>query len=131
MRHVNAELHASPGTGSIRCLLSDSSPQGNEDWQITETYTVTAPLDTAAKVNRIIGLQSQVAASDEDQDMDEEALGNLRDEIAVLSREVCAAVRHHVLPPTGLGLRKGGMVHKLSVVLHSIYNESLDELELR
>lgn len=120
------DRHRSSGSQVARCLLTDSSPQGLENWQITECFCVTDVVDIGCAVDILTDLLWSFSCDDDE-------LGNAgmdraenEERYKQLSREVAEGIHHHVLPPTALGFRKASYVHKLNAVLHSIYNESSD-----
>jgi hypothetical protein len=59
MRDYNDSLAGKPHL--IRNLLSDSSPQGHENWQLTEVYTIEEPVTTADIVDEILQLQQKLS----------------------------------------------------------------------
>ena len=128
MRDVNKEFHSTLGQlgkpQPVRCLLSDSSPQGLENWQITEVFMVRDAVRIASVVDNLCDCSGILTATpDEQEDLDLD----LQEYIAMYKKDtqtLLDGVEHHVLPPTGLGLRKGNYVHKVNAVLHSIYNET-------
>ena len=99
-------LHAT-GKKVVRTFLSDSSPQGNENWQLTEYWTihdatrVAMLVDRLAKDMEIFSLFRPELAEEQGNPLDE-----LLEHNAKCSREVDALIRHHMLPPTGLGFRR-------------------------
>ena len=88
-----------------------------EKWQITESYTIDNPV-LVADIMDELALQS---------DINESTLARREQ----LSLDLVRSVHRHVLPPTGLGLRKASFVHKLNAIMHSIYNEVHDEQRFR
>lgn len=133
MRKVNAELHNAATRGGprvCRCLLSDSSPQGLENWQISETYLVADAVKVAGIVDELVALSKRLVDDPGDDravapgEAEAEGHDDVKDKYAALTQALAAGMQHHILPPTGLGFRKSNLAHKLNAVLHSIHNES-------
>lgn len=91
------------GPRPARCLLSDSSPQGLENWQITESYTVLDCVRAASFVDGLASMASGIATKvDNGEALDDE----VTDKHGELTYKLLEAMEHHILPPTGLGFRK-------------------------
>jgi hypothetical protein len=132
-RKHNAELERQCNHGNdriLRYMLSDASPQGLEDWQITESYTISQPLSVARAVDELANLKQQLQSRMDDTD-DFDMVGHNKDgstaedklRMTELTELLVRNVQHHVLPPVGLGLRKASLTHKLDSVLHSTWLE--------
>jgi hypothetical protein len=63
-----------------------------------------------------------LAGDSSDEDLADEKLQQA-ERIGKLTTEVILAIKRHCLPPTALGMRKSGLAHKVSAILHSMYLE--------
>ena len=126
MRDVNWEYLQCPAESVLHCMLSDSSPQGLENWQITEVYTILDPKYVADLVDSIINLQAVLEAAQATEDID-----HIQAQVADKTSDLIDHSRHHILPPTALGLRRASLPHKANCVLHSAYNEHHNLKSLR
>ena len=112
--------------GVLRALLSDSSPQGTQNWQLSEYWETRSPQTVSDYVNEMADLMD-IALLPEDERAEEfpemsnaEIMNRHKD----LTQECHGLLSWHMLPPTALGFRSQGYFHKLNAVLHSLYNES-------
>lgn len=130
-RAWNQSLHNGPSQ-VVRLFLSDSSPQGNENWQLSEYFLVPNPLTTSSLVDQLTELmQMFVHPATVLQEMHGMDHAEVMEKHHVLSKQLDGVVVHHMLPPTALGFRKQKFTDKLNAILHSIYNESASYKDMR
>ena len=99
--------------------LTDSSPQGLQNWLMTETFGVGGQdLMHAAEVFFDLCLLSKRQS---EMGGNEDRL-NVEDLESVLERteQIRRAFMHHTFPPTGLGVRHTTLSHKVHAYLHSL-----------
>lgn len=135
MRQLNTSLHRRDKQ-VVRSIWSDSSPQGLENWQITESCTVADCVRTGQIVDELALMAGAVMLDEGSPDVDTddaeakaEARAQRKQRYSDLTKELAQGVDHHILLPTGLGFRRSDYIHKLKALVHSIHNESADYQE--
>ena len=117
------------GAKVTRTLLTDSSPQKKFDWCLTEIHSV-----QTCDLLRIIPLVRRLAGNrpewhdEENAEETENAheLAQLNAELASLLKPTSsdAPVTFHICPPTAVGSRRSGLIHKIHALLHALFLES-------
>ena len=121
------------GAGVLRAFLSDSSPQGTQNWQLSEYWETGSPLEVSDYVDEMADLMD-IALLPEDERAEQfpdMSHADIMDRHKQLTQECHGLFSWHMLPPTALGFRSQGHFHKLNAVLHSLYNESHSFHDLR
>ena len=129
----------------IRNLLSDSSPQGHENWQLSEVHTIYEPVALANIIDELLALNDEedmmLQIENETRHIDDE-LGSVGVEgleascarsqrKGELLHRLLTGTQRHMLPPSALGMRKASLPHKVSSIVHSLQLELWTTRDLR
>ena len=119
--------------GVLRAFLSDSSPQGTQNWQLSEYWETGYPLEVSDYVDEMADLMDIALLPEDEREEEFPGMSNekIMDRHKHLTQECHGLFSWHMLPPTALGFRSQGYFHKLNAVLHSLYNESHSFHDLR
>ena len=109
-------VHATSGDPGVLFLLAASSPQGQQNWLMIETFGLHAGMAARAMklFEQLYALQLHIGPIPED----------VLEKSLALVEDLRSCRFHHVLPPTALGPRHATLAHKTHALLHSLRLES-------
>ena len=117
MLYMRTRLQDLLGEGSCFYLLCDSSPQGNQNWEMMEWYGIKGSCMAQAFDMFLDQMKLKATPLHE---LTREAL----QEAAGRADVIRDAQIHHVLPPVALGVRRATILHKIHAILHGIRLEA-------